>query len=316
MRASRIVANPQGNLVMQFCSTSASTALAPKLPDATVLEEMTQWLGSGLRCIAGRREFQKGRYLIRVVDDDDDILDLFSEFACRLSRRLSVGCLFVFNEPRFYKSGPVSVEDAMIYLSERMAILSDVPATTLLNGGALNKRLTLTCPVTGTPTEYDDFDAIAFCPQSDDESDPLYDPLMAAPYLCVNITSDIFAFAMFARDTSELHAGKAPHEIEDKAEAKSILARCADPWQRMAEKTIKNYAAITNTSRCPVHLTEDKRNWVAFHKDPAFAETKKERYIHNMPIIYANAVINAWASYFDRGERLSLSKVSSAGTLS
>jgi hypothetical protein len=294
----------------------ASASFAPKLPDATVLEEMTEWLGSGLRCIAGRREFQKGRYLIRVVDDDDGILDLFAEFARRLAAQQSVGCLFVFNEPAFYKHGPASVEDAMAYLSERMAILSDVPATTLLNGGALNKRLTLPCPVTNASTEYDDFDAIAFCPQAEDESDPLYDPLMAAPYLCVNITSDIFAFAMFAKDTSELHSGKAPHEIEDRAEAKNILARCADAWQRMAEKTIKNYAAITNTARCPVHLTEDKRNWVAFHKDPAFAETKKERYIHNMPLIYAGAIVNAWANYFDRGGKLSLSRLSSAGILS
>jgi hypothetical protein len=301
---------------MQSCSTSVAADLAPKLPNATVLEEMTAWFSSGLRCIAGRREFQKGRYLIRVVDDDDDILDLFSEYTRRLAAQESVGCLFVFNEPAFYKSGPASVEDAMAYLSDRMAILSDVPATTLLNGGALNKRLTLPCPVTGAQTEYDDFDAIAFCPQAEDESDPLYDPLMSAPYLCVNITSDIFAFAMFARDTSELHAGRAPYEIEDPAQAKNILSRCAEPWQRMAEKTIKNYAAITNTARCPVHLTEDRRNWVAFHKDPAFAETKKERYIHNMPLIYANAVIDAWASYFDRGESISLSQVSTAGVLS
>jgi hypothetical protein len=301
---------------MQPSSTIASASPVPKLPDAVVLEEMTKWLGSGLRCIAGRREFQKGRYLIRVVDDDDDILALFSEFTGRLAAQQSVGCLFVFNEPAYYRGGPASVEDAMMYLSERMAILSDVPATTLLNGGALNKRLTLPCPVTGARTEYDDFDAIAFCPQAEEEADPLYDPLMAAPYLCVNITSDIFAFAMFAKDTSELHAGKAPHEIEDRAEAREILERCADPWQRMAEKTIKNYAAITNTARCPVHLTEDRRNWVAFHKDPAFAETKKERYIHNMPLIYANAVIDAWTSYFDRGESLSLSQVSTAGVLS
>jgi hypothetical protein len=301
---------------MQVCSTRASIGLAPKLADTEVLEEMARWLGSGLRCIAGRREYQKGRYLVRVVDEDNDILDLFSEFTRRLATQQSVGCLFVFNEPAFYRNGPACVEDAMMYLSERMAILSDVPATTLLNGGALNKRLTLPCPVTGSETEYDDFDAIAFCPQADDESDPLYDPLMAAPYLCVNITSDIFAFAMFAKDTSELHAGKPPHEIEDRAEAKSILTRCAEPWQRMAEKTIKNYAAITNTARCPVHLTEDRRNWVAFHKDPAFAETKKERYIHNMPLIYANDVVDAWTSYFDGGESPSLSQVSTAGVLS
>jgi len=301
---------------MQPCPASAAVSMAPRVPDTMVLEEMTDWFSSCLRCIAGRREFQKGRYMIRVVNNNDDILDLFSAFTERLASQQSVGCLFVFNEPAFYKDGPACVEDAMAYLCERMAILTDVPATTLLNGGGLNKRLTLRCPVTNTPTVFDDFDAIAFCPQSESELDSLYDPTVAAPYICVNITSDIFAFSMFAKDMSELHAGKAPHEIEDMAEAKGVLARCAEPWQRMAEKTIRNFEAVTNTARCPIHLTEDKRGWVASHKEWAFAEIKKERHTHNMPVIYANAVVNAWWDYFDRNSNASVSAVAPAGVLS
>jgi hypothetical protein len=38
----------------------------------------------------------------------------------------------------------------------------------------------LTCPVTGVLQSFDGFDAVAFCPQSLNLDDPLYDPMIGA----------------------------------------------------------------------------------------------------------------------------------------
>lgn len=72
-------------------------------------------------------------------------------------------------------------------------------------------------------------------------------------------------------------------------------------WQIMAEKTINNYINITNTKKCPVHLSADKSFWFANHQDPAFAELKKKLYIHRMPKLYVKEIIKQWNAYFNEG---------------
>jgi len=55
-------------------------------------------------------------------------------------------------------------------------------------------------------------------------------------------------------------------------EVEAALMGCVAQWQRVAAKTIQNYETITDTSLCPVHLSAEQDQWIAGHKDPAFAE--------------------------------------------
>ena len=183
-----------------------------------------------------------------------------------------------------------------------MAPIAATGVEALIDGGALTTAIRLKCPVTGESTLFDDFECIAFCPQSRDEADPLYDPLMFAPYPCVNLSSDVFAFSSFVAD-SALSAWGRPVYCEPSPERiEPLLQLCVDRWQRIATKTIRNFEAVTNTALCPVHVGADETYWVAHHKDPAFAERKKEAHAHELPVIYANRIVDAWMRHF-RGER-------------
>ena len=275
-----------------------------KRENATVAHEMKQWFIDCLGCVAGAREFTLGRYAIVVLDElsfPDGLVNAYEQFVADLQAYRHAGCLFVFNIPSLYAEQNISAHQVLQTLATYMALLTDVSAHTLLHGGNFNKKLTLKCPVTGLPTLYEDFDAIAFCPQAHNKTDPLYDPLMAAPYPCVNFNSDVFGFALLVRDSCRKRYHCEVYELHDLDLIAALLARCGAMWQRIAKRTIMNYIEMTDTALCPTYLADDDQQWYAYHQDPAFAETAKQLFAHDMPSIYTEKVIAMWMRFFKEG---------------
>jgi len=281
------------------------------LPDQLVQEEMNNWMSSCLDCVVGRKEFNLGRYLIRIARRDTVPL-IFDEFA-NYKSSIKTGCLFVFNNPDFYAASDASVYDAMRYLADEMEPISPLPAEALLNGAALNKSLRLNCPVTGIETVFDDFDCIAFCPQAENISDPLYDPLMAAPFPCVNMTSDVYAFSLFVRETAQLLFGEEVYRL-DCSRIKEVFDYAIQRFHRLALSTIRRFAAKTDVRKCPVHVEVGEEYWVAAHQDPAFAETVKECYRHELPKTYGPRLIQRWQDHFEERQPFTAAGVSACGS--
>jgi hypothetical protein len=270
------------------------------LSDHEVLEEVNAWMDSQLPCVAGRREFKRGKYMVRVASRDS-VTSIFQEYVQALNSQEAVACLFVFNNSEF-AYGKASVFDAFMFLAKQMESLSPVPAKKLARGAALTNSIELECPITGTQTTFDDFECIAFCPQSNDPNDPLYDPLLAMPFPAVNLSSDMYAFSKFVSDEIKKMTGILPYEIRDATVLEPLFHRCIARWQRVAVATIDRYEVLTNTNRCPVHVTSDQTHWIAGHKDPAFAEAIKEVHKHELPILYGARIVESWLDYFRTGK--------------
>lgn len=265
-------------------------------PDSDVLHEVTEWMTRKLPCVAGRREYGRGRYLIRNASRMS-VPIIIKEFQTKLLSGDAVACLMVFNEPRYYANRS-DTGQAFRFLADQMALISNVEPELLANGEALTSSFELRCPVTNQVTLFDDFECIAFCPQSADKTDPLYDPLMYAPYPCVNMSSDVYAFSRFVADSARSAWGKAVYEETDTGTISKLFDVCVDRWHRVATATIKNFEALTDTSLCPVHVTSDKKHWIAAHKDPAFAEQVKEVHSHELPAVYGKRITDRWLDFF------------------
>ena len=195
-----------------------------------------------------------------------------------------------------------------------MVVLSEVPIRDLVNDGNLNKQICLPCPVTGQMTMFNDFDIVAFYPAAGDKAWRLYDPLMATPVSCANLSSDIYAFSMLASDQSLALYGCEVWEIPDNETRRNLFEKNSSSWQRFAMRTINNYIQITDSQRCPTFLTDDHRHWYANHQDPAFAETYKNLYRHDMPVIYLRRLIQSWMNYYKKGVLPNLDNVTEPGT--
>lgn len=268
----------------------------PKKPDARVLGEMREWMARELHCIAGRREYSRDRYMIRIASKST-VETIFEKYTTLIARGEVVACLLVFNDERFYQ-GCSDTSTAFYFLAEQMTPISEHSATALANGASLTKTITLRCPVTNQLTPFDDFECIAFCPQSAEMADQLYDPLMYTPYPCVNISSDVYAFSRFVSDSALAAWNKPVYEETDTDRIAKLFERCIDRWQRVAVATIRNFEANTDTALCPVHVTPDNGHWIAAHKDPAFAEQIKEVHRHELPVLYAKRITERWLRFF------------------
>ena len=128
----------------------------PKRRDAQVLIEMTEWMARELPCVAGRREYTRGRYMIRNASKGT-VETLFEEYTTLIARGEVVACLLVFNNERFYQ-GCSDTSAAFYFLAEQMTPISEHSATALANGASLTKTITLRCPVTNQLTLFDDFE--------------------------------------------------------------------------------------------------------------------------------------------------------------
>ncbi|GAB4357470.1 MAG: hypothetical protein Kow0026_17810 [Oricola sp.] len=267
------------------------------MSDGQAMQTVRDWMRTALHCAAGRREFNRGRYMIEIATRNTvpAIRDRFRE---RLQNGEVTACLYIFNEPSLY-AGRADVATAFEFLANQMEPISRLPARELKNGAPLTSSMKLTCPVTNQPTVYDDFECIAFCPQSNDREDPLYDPLLYTPLPAVNMSSDVFAFSRFVADSAMTALGKPVYEVDDAETRRVFLEKCVERWHRLAVSIIQAFERATDTSLCPVHVTGDGRHWIAGHKDPAFAETKKEVHSHELPTVYAYRIIDRWLQYFD-----------------
>lgn len=279
------------------------------MSDVELLDDMGRWFTACLGCLAGRREYQKKRYLVEVARTKEEVLSIYSNYVSRLRDRTAVACLFVCPSDSSESKG---VLPQITRLSTLFECLSATSAKDLLNGGALNINLKLVCPVTNVEVLFSDFDAVAFCPEADDPSDDLYDPLMSAPVPSVNLNSDLYSFAMFTRDMS---LQKYRREVFDLSEVErlNLYGSVTSGWQKIAERTIEAYIELTDVRKCPVFMPSDKSHWFANHQDPAFAETSKDLYRHDMPVLYAPKIICQWEMFFQTGKMPVYDQIAEAG---
>ena len=173
----------------------------------------------------------------------ETVPNIFEEFKLKLKSREAVACLYIFNSAQ-YADPKRTVGEVFHFLARQMQKISNVPPCALANGEALTSTIRLYCPVTGVLTDFDDFECIAFCPQSNNPDDPLYDPLLAMPLPAVNMSSDMYAFSTFVADMIELRHGVPVKEFSnDRAEMEKALMFCVGQWQRVAAKTCLLYTS-------------------------------------------------------------------------
>lgn len=261
---------------------------------------LTEWLNTELPCVAGFREFKRKRYFITELKSKFDIVGGFQRFIEALVARETVAGLFVIHES-VALPGSASAKEQMLQCAEFVGAISDQSAETLLHGGKLSKKIELRCPVTDQYTWFNDFDAVAFCPQAADTSDVLYDPMMATPVPCINFNSDIYAYSMFVRDTALTNYHREVFELPDRTRS-DLFGKCEELWQKFALRTINGYMNMTDLAKCPIAITETEEQWLANHQDPAFAETTKKPYLHDLPVKYTPRITAAWQKYFGGGE--------------
>lgn len=260
-------------------------------------ERMAQWMSMGLACIAGRREFAKGRYAIAdLAEESMPTAVMRFEEEVRQLRKVALLCLIPRSAANMDPRTP-SIE-VLREISTFGASVCAVGAEALLRSAVLERPVRLDCPVTGMPTTYSFF-GVAFCPQAANAADDLYDLPLSAPFPCINITSDGFAFAMFVRDMSVARHGVAPHGIASRAERLALFADCVGRWQKFSLHTLSAFAERTRGTRCPVQVSDDGLSWQAMHNDPVFAETRKELHSHEMPRVYAADLAGRWNAVLD-----------------
>lgn len=258
------------------------------------------WLAGGLHCSAGKREFKLGRYSVMRFRTGREYAEALEAFRGDVAAYRKTGLLALLAGDPGRLSGAA---DELRLLAEVMfdaGLTDDVDA--ILAGNPIAVPIEVTCPVTGQATIYEFF-PVAFCRGSANPADPLYDPSLGAPFTAINMTSDAFAFAMLVHDQAIRAWGKAPHEMEDRDAVELLFRKCVTVWQNMSINTIQTYEKTSLDPARGVHLSDDRKRWVAPHNDPVFAEMKKCPYSHEMPISYAARLTEKWsANLFDGKE--------------
>lgn len=265
-------------------------------------DQAERWLRRAVGCLFGRVHFHKERFAIASVSTAAELADVRAAFGEALRSRELLSCL-VLLEPHNELQRGLPIEQLVSYLDDRYftgidAGRRDIP---LVNGATYSLAYLLTCPVTGVPVTFTDFDQVAFYPQAVDESDPLYDPSMYAPFVCLNITSDSYAFALTCADRNEILTGRPLREVSPDERAE-VYESALSAFQRLAEQSITQYHKATNAAVSePIGLSQDNRYYLAPHDEAAFAETAKSRFRNEMPVLYAPRIIEQWERHFATG---------------
>lgn len=271
--------------------------------------EFEDWLQTDLRCSAGKREFQLGRYTVAHVRNGYQFLEALKTFRLDVEDYRKTGFLAIVPSCEPFDN---SVDE----LRTLGQILVDAglaeSAGALINSQTVAIPFDVVCPVTNIPTIYEFF-PVAFCPHARSVADPLYDPALSTPFLAINTTSDAFAFGMLVRDLSLRHFRVPPHEIRDRHELERLLHKCAVVWQNMSANTITSYNKVSEIPARAVHLSADKRTWTAPHNDPVFAEMVKEPHDHEMPALYANRLCERWIAALFDGQALMAARDGQSG---
>lgn len=248
------------------------------------------WLGTELRCSAGKREFQLGRYSVARVRNGYQFAQAFADFEVDVQERRKTGFLAIVETQECFDDA----EAELRFISQLVVDAGFAEsAGALVRGETIAVPIEVECPVTGRSTSYDFF-PVAFCRHAAAVLDPLYDPSLSAPFLAVNTTSDAYAFGMMVRDLSLRHFHCEPHEIPRRVDLERLLHKCAMAWQNMSANTISSYNRVSAVPQRAVALSDDHRRWTAPHNDPVFAELEKQTHSHEMPVIYAERLCRKW----------------------
>jgi hypothetical protein len=70
----------------------------------------------------------------------------------------------------------------------------------------------------------------------------------------------------------------------------------------MSTTTISNYTKVSVDPSRAVHLSEDRRFWLAPHNDPVFGELEKHQHVHEMPVVYARRLCDKWLATMFEGK--------------
>lgn len=253
--------------------------------------DFQNWLQRDLMCSAGRREFRLGRYHVAMVRNGADYAREADVFLSGVRDHSRTGFLAVLsNRGRHYANAAEELR-ALGDLMQEAGFCES--AEKVVEGETISVEIEVECPVTGRPTVYSFF-PVAFCQGSNNVEDDLYDPSLSAPFTGINMTSDAFAFACLVRDQCTRLYGSKPDELTCMHAARKLFQHSITTWQNMSVNTITSY---NKRAACPeraVHLSDDRRSWLAPHNDPVFAETKKEMHSHEMPVIYAQNLCDNW----------------------
>ena len=172
-----------------------------------------EWLQSGLQCAAGKREFRLNRYFVARFGTGREFAEALAEFREQAAEHLKTGFLAVYAHDQ--RPRTVAEELKLLGAAVRDAGLTD-DADALIAGNTLSHSVDVRCPVTGKNTAYEFF-SVAFCKNSGNPKDPLYDPSLSAPFTAINTTSDAFAFARLVHDQSMRAFGRPVRMINDAA---------------------------------------------------------------------------------------------------
>ena len=270
--------------------------------EQSMASRLHEWLRSQIGCLFGRRSYQRGEFIVAAVHCQEDLRVVRQMFRVALLTDRKASCL-VLIEPENQELLAMRAACVVDYLNRYY--FSDACS------GSKSYRLCirLRCPVTGCDVVYNDFDQVAFYPQAIDNTDPLYDPSMYCPFVAINITSDTYAFSLVVAEKSLSLYGRAPTNLTT-SERAEVFSHSLSLFQRMAERTVQNYAVQTDTALlCPIHMTFDKRFYVAPHDEAAFAEYEKVQHINEMPLVYCARIIQQWTQFFEFGRRPDFSEI-------
>lgn len=278
---------------LQASTGEAESAGCPFHNKASPPEGFDQWLDNDLRCSAGKREFQLGRYTVAQVRNGYQFLEALEAFKLEVETHQKTGYMAIV------PSQPGDYTDSVGELRRLGEIMVDAgfadSAGALVNGQTIAIPFEVKCPVTGIMTSYEFF-PVAFCRHAATVVDPLYDPSLSTPFLAINTTSDAFAFAMLVKDLCRRHFHCEPYELKERNDFERLLHKCASAWQNMSANTITGYNKISANAERAVHLSPDRRSWIGPHNDPVFAEMIKEPHSHEMPIVYAHRLCEKWTA--------------------
>ena len=286
---------------------------APSNPDVasdTAAKAALDWSRRELQCRAGRREFQLGRYTIVEICSGEEFRRALNAFLEQARDHQKTGLLALVAGAA---SEAPTVRQEIEHLANVVHAAGLVPTpAAALAGYEICLPLRTRCPVTDLQATYCFF-PVCFCRNASRVEDPLYDVSLSCPWTAINTTSDAFAFAILVRDRAREHFGCEPYEISDPERCRELFERAAVVWQRMSIGTIEAYGRRSAVAQRAVGLSGDQRHWIASHRDPGFAELSKERFSHEMPVLYARALVRKWFAALHGSELFEVEREGQAG---
>jgi len=282
----------------------------PKARTATAAIAASEWARRELQCRAGRREVQLDRYVIAEVNGGEDFRHALDAFLEQARAHHKTGFLAL---AQGVASEATTVREELEHLAKLVHAAGLVSSpSSALDGGEIRLALRTECPVTGVESTYSFF-PVCFCRNADRTEDALYDVSLSCPWTAINTTSDAFAFAMLIRDRAHEQFGCEAFEIADPQQCRVLFEHAVTVWQKMSIGTIEAFSRRSAVAQRALALSADRRHWIAAHQDPAFAELIKERFAHEMPVLYARALVSKWFSTLYAGEHFQVEREGQAG---